>query len=126
MDVTPSDLPFRKLDADRHFDALAYCPVCRTTEVQIVRTFTAHVNLTAVSDANGFHVEACPIIQDLAVARNYNRAGPWQFVLNLRCGNQHEFRIQFFTDKGLTWAEVEWDGHCRVPMPKQSSQPPTA
>jgi hypothetical protein len=71
--LEPADLPFRKLDAERHFNALAYCPVCHTTEVQIVRTYTAHVNLTAVSDANGFRVEACPLIPDLAVARNYNR-----------------------------------------------------
>ena len=80
-------MPFRKLDAYQHFDALAYCPVCHSTEVQIVRTFTAHVNLTAVSNANGFRVEACPLIRDLAFARNYNRAGPWQFVLNLLCDN---------------------------------------
>jgi hypothetical protein len=58
MSIEPADPPFRKLDAHRHFDALAYCPVCRSTEVQIVRTYTAHVNLTAVSDANGFRVEA--------------------------------------------------------------------
>lgn len=124
MPIEPADLPFRKLDADRHFDALAYCPVCHSTEVQIVSTYTALLNLTAIGDTSGFRVAACPMIQDLAAARNYNRAGPWQFVLHLRCVNNHEFDLSFFTDKGLTWAELRHEGHHRLAPPKPLPQPP--
>jgi hypothetical protein len=100
LDVEPADLPFRKLDADRSFDVLAYCPVCHTTEIQIVNTYVSHLNLIAGSDPDGFHISVIPTVQNLLDSRKYNRAGPWQCVLCLRCGNDHKFDIAFLPTRG--------------------------
>lgn len=117
MGIEPSDLPFRKSGADRRFDALAYCPVCRSTEVQIVKTYTAHGDLCVMSEQESANASLLPGGRT-SFSRNHNPAGPWQFVLFFRCGNGHEFDVAFFTGKGLTWAELTHDGHERHPAPK--------
>lgn len=46
MALEPAGLPFRKLEDAKHdYDAIVFCPVCRSTEVQIVRTNTSHWNM---------------------------------------------------------------------------------
>ena len=124
MTIEPADLPFRKLDADRHFDALAYCPVCRSTEVQIVKSYTSHFNLVAGTEEDGFRVAILPTMERAFDGCNYNPAGPWHFVLFLRCGNNHDIRVAFCTNKGMTWVEFECDGHRRIDVPSESVEPP--
>ena len=125
MNGEPADLPFRKLEADGNFDALVYCPICRATEVQIVRTCTSHFNLAAVSDPAGFRVELLPTMGKSTDGLRYNVAGPWHCVLFLQCCNNHDIRVAFFTNKGMTWVEIGCDEGRRVDAPNVSSPPPT-
>ena len=74
--IEPADLPFRKLKADRHFDALAYCPVCHSTEVQIVKSYTSHFNLVPGTEEDSCRVAILPTMERAFDGFNYNPAGP--------------------------------------------------
>jgi hypothetical protein len=81
MDLEPADLPFRKLPAEekRDVDALAYCPICRTTEVQIVGTNTSYFNLVAGTNQFGFRVMGVPYFGGKMDHGKNNPEGPWLF-----------------------------------------------
>lgn len=121
MSIEPAELPFRKLDADRRFDALAYCPKCRSTEVHIVNMYTALGDMFAVSEPGGFRAGLLMPGLPSTTADRRHPGRPWQCVVHFQCGNGHKFDLQFFTDNGLTWAEVTFEGHDRFPPPTSAS-----